>query len=129
MKLLDLRVDRYAIRGGSTVLECIFDLQGESLYSVKWYKDGAEFYRFTPRDNPPAQMFPVPGVNVKLDASNETHVLLRPLGINSTGRYRCEVSGEAPSFQTVSDHRDLLTIRKCFILFSLLVCLYYNFCL
>lgn len=28
----------------------------------------------------------------------------------SSGRYRCEVSAEAPSFQTVSDHSDMLVV-------------------
>jgi hypothetical protein len=39
-------------------------LDDEILYSVKWYKDGNEFYRYVPRDMPPAQVFPLPGVTV-----------------------------------------------------------------
>lgn len=37
---------------------------------------------------------------------------LRSLSLSSTGRYRCEVSAEAPSFQTVSDHGDMVTVGK-----------------
>lgn len=45
-------------------MECHYDLDGEALYSVKWYKDGNEFYRYVPRDMPPAQVFPLQGVLV-----------------------------------------------------------------
>lgn len=66
LSLLQVRIDKHTIRGNRTILECRFDLQGETLYSVKWYKDGHEFYRFVPRDTPPAQLFPLPGVHVKV---------------------------------------------------------------
>ncbi|XP_073979184.1 cell adhesion molecule 2-like isoform X2 [Rhodnius prolixus] len=110
LSLLQVRIDKHTIRGNRTILECRFDLQGETLYSVKWYKDGHEFYRFVPRDTPPAQLFPLPGVHVKLEHSNESQVTLESLELSSSGRYRCEVSAEAPSFQTVSDHGDMLTV-------------------
>lgn len=39
-------------------------MNGEALYSVKWYKDGFEFYRYVPRDHPPAQVFIQNGIDV-----------------------------------------------------------------
>lgn len=50
-------------------MQCNFNLDKELLYSVKWYKDGHEFYRYTPRDAPMVVTFPVPGVNVNVSAS------------------------------------------------------------
>jgi hypothetical protein len=47
-------------------LECHFDMNGEALYSVKWYKDGYEFYRYVPRDHPPAQVFDLNGIYVNV---------------------------------------------------------------
>lgn len=123
-------------------------MNGEALYSVKWYKDGYEFFRYVPRDHPPAQVFEQNGVNVdvsstsfvcievkvfngpfngnwlffrpfrssllskQLHNSSETQVLLDNVGLASTGRYRCEVSAEAPSFQTVSDHGDMIVVGE-----------------
>ena len=31
--------------GEDAALECFYDLEGEDLYSVKWYKGGKEFFR------------------------------------------------------------------------------------
>ncbi|XP_066901242.1 cell adhesion molecule 2 [Halyomorpha halys] len=110
LRLTEVRIDKHTVRGNMSRLECKFDLQGESLYSVKWYKDGHEFYRYLPRDSPPGQVFPLNGVRVIQDESNESQVTIGPLELSSSGRYRCEVSAEAPSFQTVSDHGDMLTV-------------------
>ncbi|XP_039284299.1 uncharacterized protein LOC111057247 [Nilaparvata lugens] len=110
LRLTEVRVAPHTVRGHSSTLECEFDLQGETLYSVKWYKDGNEFYRYVPRDTPPAQVFPLPGVHVNVIESNDTQVNLERLSLASSGRYRCEVSAEAPSFQTVSDHGDMITV-------------------
>lgn len=35
-----------------------------SLYSVRWYFESEEFYRFVPKEAPPARTFPVAGINV-----------------------------------------------------------------
>uniref|UniRef100_A0A1B6GB06 Ig-like domain-containing protein n=3 Tax=Proconiini TaxID=565685 RepID=A0A1B6GB06_9HEMI len=110
LKLTALHIDKHTVRGNDSLLQCKYDLQDETLYSVKWYKDGHEFYRFVPRDFPIVQVFPVPGVYVNLEHSNESQVLLTALDLDSSGRYRCEVSAEAPSFQTVSDHADMVTV-------------------
>jgi hypothetical protein len=53
--------------GDSTTLQCLYDLEGDSLYTVKWYKGEHEFYRFTPRENPSIKIFPLRGL--KIDVS------------------------------------------------------------
>ena len=44
--LRTLGVPSYAVKGSDVVLECDYDLEGADLYSVKWYKNGLEFYRY-----------------------------------------------------------------------------------
>nr|CAD7402020.1 unnamed protein product [Timema cristinae] len=112
LRLVEVRIPVHAVRGQDPRLECHFDLQGEALYSVKWYKDGNEFYRFVPRDMPPAQLFPLPGVAVDIHNSTESQVVLKSVNLSSTGKYRCEVSAEAPSFQTVSDHGEMTVVAS-----------------
>ncbi|ENN73744.1 hypothetical protein YQE_09654, partial [Dendroctonus ponderosae] len=42
-----------AVRLRDTVsLQCNYDLEGETLYTVKWYKGSNEFYRFIPKEHP-----------------------------------------------------------------------------
>lgn len=62
--ITEIRVPKHVITGADAQLECRYDLAGDALYSVKWYKDGNEFYRYVPRDMPPAQVFKLPGVHV-----------------------------------------------------------------
>ena len=65
-----LRVTRLSVpeaveRGSSLLLACDFDLEGETLYSVRWYKNHEEFYRFLPSDVPtPATHSRLPGASV-----------------------------------------------------------------
>lgn len=39
-------------------------------------------------------------------------MVLSNVNLTSSGRYRCEVSAEAPAFQTVSDHADMIVVGK-----------------
>ena len=50
--------------GDSAYLRCLYELGGERLYSVKWYKDAKEFYRYHPQLNPQFMAFQAPGINV-----------------------------------------------------------------
>lgn len=100
------------------IMEILFSSQA-SLYSVRWYFESEEFYRFVPKEAPPARTFPVSGINVdvsemifnfskdKLDIfsqqlahSDATSVTLRGVTRDLTGQFQCEVSEDAPLFHT-----------------------------
>lgn len=54
-------------RGDNALLICNYDMEGDSLYSVKWYKGKREFYRYTPKDEQQSiKTFPVAGINVEV---------------------------------------------------------------
>lgn len=46
------------------VLRCDYNLEGEPLYTVKWYKGKSEIFRFVPKEDPNMQIFSVQGVQV-----------------------------------------------------------------
>jgi len=69
----------------------------EVLHSVKWYRinhlgNMQEFYSFKPNKNPPASKHHLKGVKVDMRYSNVRQVLLRKVGLATSGRYRCEVT-------------------------------------
>lgn len=66
--MTEVNIPNHIMRLKSATLGCRYALNGESLYSVKWYKDGHEIYRYVPRDKPPGQAFPLPGVNIDVSA-------------------------------------------------------------
>ncbi|XP_016964365.1 uncharacterized protein LOC108034102 isoform X1 [Drosophila biarmipes] len=110
LTMTEVKIPNHIMRLKSATLGCRYALDGESLYSVKWYKDGHEIYRYVPRDKPPGQAFPLPGVNIDLRNSSDTQILLRRVTLQSTGVYRCEVSGEAPAFNTVSESETMTVV-------------------
>ncbi|GLV40002.1 beaten path Ia [Carabus blaptoides fortunei] len=87
-------------RGEPALFICHYDLEGDALYSVKWYKGRREFYRFTPREIPSEKIFPIPNLDVDTKRSNGSHLSLGPVDPSVSGRYSCEVSADAPSFHT-----------------------------
>ncbi|XP_066903143.1 uncharacterized protein [Halyomorpha halys] len=93
-----------AVKEGETaLLLCFFDLEGDSLYSVKWYKGGREIFRYIPRETPSIKIFPIPGLeelHIEKSRSNATHLYLKKVTKALKGRYSCEVSADAPSFRT-----------------------------
>lgn len=44
--------------------------------------------------------------------SNESVVVLSSVQLSTTGMYRCEVSGEAPYFETVTDRQHMTVVGK-----------------
>lgn len=70
MGLRDVRVTvPMAVKKGDNAhLICNYDLEGDTLYSVKWYKGRREFYRYTPKENPGMKIFPLAGINVEVCA-------------------------------------------------------------
>jgi hypothetical protein len=72
LKLLNVRIANHTVLGSSTILECTYDLEGEHLYSVKWYKNGDEFFRYLPKSKPSIQVFEKSGIYI--DVSNQITV-------------------------------------------------------
>ena len=103
-------------------------MEGDKLYSVKWYRNGKEFYRHIPSDNPSTAVFRQPGLYVDVSnlkesyqeyiliiqeyKSTETRIVLRKVDIITAGYYQCEVSGEAPLFQTAKSMNNLKIVGK-----------------
>ncbi|CAG9560195.1 unnamed protein product [Danaus chrysippus] len=91
-----------AVRLGDTVLlGCKWTLEGnETLYSVKWYRGRQEFFSYLPKEYPFTRIFAQPGIDVDVSRSTSQQVVLRDATRALAGRYRCEVSADAPSFHT-----------------------------
>ncbi|KAG8184892.1 hypothetical protein JTE90_015707 [Oedothorax gibbosus] len=106
-RIVMLDVPSPTILGESVELTCSYELDNEQLYSVKWYKNDVEFYRYVPNDWPPGQFLPLPGIRVDLSKSGRNSVYLRHVDLNSGGMYRCEISAEAPSFDTAEAEKEM----------------------
>ncbi|XP_054257172.1 uncharacterized protein LOC128982141 [Macrosteles quadrilineatus] len=102
LQLLRVKVPPYRLKGETAVLECQYQLDGlEKLYSVKWYRENEEFYRYVPKYNPQQISYKVEGINVNHKESNDTTLTLNKVNLKTSANYRCEVSAEAPSFASV----------------------------
>ncbi|CAH1644375.1 unnamed protein product [Spodoptera littoralis] len=88
--------------GSSATLGCRWALDvGETLYTVKWYHGAQEFFRFVPKELPNTRVFSQTGISVDVSRSGAQQVVLRGVSRGLSGRYRCEVSADAPFFHTV----------------------------
>lgn len=89
------------------------DSEGEErLYSIKWYKDNEEFYRYVPSAAQPIKSYKIEGIRVDPNHSDGTKVLLKQLTLKSSGVYRCEISAEAPNFDSVQGDGQMDVICK-----------------
>ncbi|XP_032511478.1 uncharacterized protein LOC116765938 [Danaus plexippus] len=88
--------------GSSATLGCRWALDtGEALYTVKWYHGAQEFFRFVPKELPNTRVFSQTGISVDVSQSGAHQVVLGGATRSLSGRYRCEVSADAPFFHTV----------------------------
>lgn len=63
-----------AVRAMDTVtLHCKYDLEGEPLYTVKWYQGMDEFFRYIPKEHPNMLTFPT-SQGLDVDVSCYHHV-------------------------------------------------------
>ncbi|KAL6262833.1 hypothetical protein P5V15_005623 [Pogonomyrmex californicus] len=102
--LKDLKINVPAmVRSGDTVtLSCNYDLEGLPLYTIQWFFNDVEFYRFVPDRKPePYSTFGIVGVHVNVSKSNTNDVTLVDVSRELTGSYKCEVSAGSPSYHTM----------------------------
>ena len=75
--LSDSVIPPHALKGHQAVLRCNYDLEGDDLYSVKWYFNQKEFYRYIPTDNPKVTIFNH-HQGVKVNVSSYFHDIDKP---------------------------------------------------
>ncbi|XP_022816415.1 uncharacterized protein LOC111349511 isoform X1 [Spodoptera litura] len=102
LKIVRVSVPTYRVRGQPAQFECDYELGEDNLYSVKWYRDNEEFYRYMPKFDPPKHAYKLEGIKVDLQKSDDRRVILHQVTLKSSGLYRCEVSAEAPSFASAA---------------------------
>ncbi|XP_019869331.2 uncharacterized protein LOC109597975 [Aethina tumida] len=112
MKDLKIQVPAAVERGHDATLNCMFDLDGDRLYSVKWYRGSGEFYRYTPSESPKVKQFKIKGLNVR--GSDNAQVVLLNVTRDVSGMFSCEVTAEQPSFFTDvgSAHLEVVDLPK-----------------
>ncbi|CRL00983.1 CLUMA_CG014254, isoform A, partial [Clunio marinus] len=86
-------------------------MEGDSLYSIKWYKGKREFYRYTPKEPQSIKTFPVAGISVETTSSNDTQVVISQVDTNISGKFSCEVSADAPHFNTMLVSGDMQVVE------------------
>ncbi|XP_024940639.1 uncharacterized protein LOC107267508 isoform X2 [Cephus cinctus] len=100
LKDVKIKVPDMVRSGDDALLSCNYDLESASLYAIKWYRGDVEFYRYLPKEAPSHTVFPVQGIKVDISKSDNHDVTLVNVSRELTGRYKCEVSADAPSFHT-----------------------------
>ncbi|KAH8251411.1 hypothetical protein KR032_011177, partial [Drosophila birchii] len=101
LRNVNVRIPSAVKRGDNALLICNYDIENDTLYTVKWYRGRREFYRFTPKENPAWKIFTKTNeIDVETTQSNASHVLLRNVPTSISGKFACEVSADAPTFDT-----------------------------
>uniref|UniRef100_A0A8D8VZY9 Ig-like domain-containing protein n=1 Tax=Cacopsylla melanoneura TaxID=428564 RepID=A0A8D8VZY9_9HEMI len=110
LKNLQISIPQAVVSGGSAVLECTYDLEGDLLYSVKWFRGKTEFYRYVPKENPRTRTFASSGITVDLNNSTDTRVSLINMQRELSDYYRCEVVTDIPKFYTAVGSSYLIVV-------------------
>lgn len=101
IRLVSIQVPERVSAGDRVRLSCIYDLEGDKLYSIKWYREGVEFFRFVPNQKESKLYFSMQGIEVDKEKSGNGTVYIQDVVTNISGNYRCEISADAPLFQTL----------------------------
>ncbi|XP_042235138.1 uncharacterized protein LOC121874884 [Homarus americanus] len=102
-------VPEYVDRGDNVELGCHWEVPNNKLYSLKWYLNDREIFRYMPEENPSIEVHPLPGVNVNIELSTVDRLVLNNVQLSSSGKYKCEVIAESPLFLT-ADKSDPMTV-------------------
>ncbi|KAG0722425.1 hypothetical protein GWK47_000585 [Chionoecetes opilio] len=107
-----VEVPRFAVAGAQATLACSFLLKGAAIYSLKWYHNGTEFYRFVPTEKTHGSFQSSSDFSVTEVFRGQARVTLAlaRLAPSASGRYLCEVLAEHPSFlkETVTGEMTVL---------------------
>ena len=107
LTLNTIEVPPHKVVGDKAVLICQFDMEGDTLYSVKWYKDDREFYRFVPNDRPRLQVFDTEGIQVDVSTKHMYDCITDTYGLGSLVRSR----NKTPDSSAIIDSKIFLEVQ------------------
>ncbi|XP_068237450.1 cell adhesion molecule 3-like [Palaemon carinicauda] len=105
-------VPQPAIVGQNARLQCLWESENIQVYSIRWYKNGKQFYSFIMGQKAEKVDHKMGEIEVDLVESDETTVTLRDVKPNYEGIYRCEVMSEAPLFQSRISSANLTVVNQ-----------------
>lgn len=74
LKVTGFKVPSVVLYGSDVDLDCTFTSPGRmKMYSVKWYQNSDEFYRYMFSDRVPVAAFDLPGIKVDVSTSWRTN--------------------------------------------------------
>lgn len=64
LRIINATIPSIIERDKDVLLTCEHDTEGDTLYSLKWYKGMREFFRYTPKEIPSTKIFSTKGINI-----------------------------------------------------------------
>ncbi|XP_045102435.1 uncharacterized protein LOC123498933 [Portunus trituberculatus] len=139
VRMTSMSSPRYVMEGTNITLRCEFDLEGDDLYSLLWWRGGSVLLRYTPPHGEgldswdeedlgeeeqvlldpisnvttrPLAWFPSRGLDAQVDGEGGPEALwLLNVGHEASGVYTCEVTAESPpTFVTANASVTLVVI-------------------
>ncbi|KAG1667794.1 hypothetical protein GQR58_018250 [Nymphon striatum] len=111
ISITKLNIPRYVYIKQNVTLNCHFDLNGSRLYSVKWYKDNTEIYRFIPSHKPEVKIYHTKGVVLDRFKSKPGSIVILEAVEDTSGTYACEISGEEPDYPTKYIEKEMTIVE------------------
>jgi len=108
LEMLGISGPKWAHSGETKELVCKYKLGRQHIYSLKWYKDGAEVWRYSPSEKTPVKVFPHPDIELT-DATRPHKLVVKLKGPKSSGVFQCEISVER-TFLTKSSLHNLTVV-------------------
>ncbi|KAJ6220252.1 hypothetical protein RDWZM_006064, partial [Blomia tropicalis] len=81
----------YIFYGDPMWLNCSADLDYNQIYSIKWFKDNQEMYRFITSDESPTTFYPTRGIVIDETRSNFGNLYIQKTDFKMDANFRCEV--------------------------------------
>ena len=106
MKIIDFRVPENVDEGDEARLFCNYSLGKDILYTLKWYKNEKEFFRYEPRSDQVTKLFPVAGITVGQVSLDATTVVLVNLNELTSATFACEITADG-TFQKASREKNM----------------------
>lgn len=102
--VVNVRFPSDVTSGDNVTLFCDYDDRGRGLYSVRWYFNGEEVFRYKEsRSKPSKEVFPAALKDKKfsIDLNSSSRDSLRVVNIRTAGQFKCEVT-EYKTFTSTS---------------------------